>query len=90
MIGGGQAMIYNMGAKHLMAAILESAYTDYHGGKCRFSCPYLNTCTSESITQQQVAAKSFILSKWCEQICDGLDISWDLIKQKTVGKEPKI
>lgn len=68
-------MIDDMGAKRLIASILQKASEDYANDKgCPEWCSFKDSCEQNKFDANHCDAKRFIRSAWCATLCDGLNI----------------
>ena len=78
-----QVIFDNNGAKRLIASILSTAHSDIkHDKSCINTCCYKGTCELYFEDAKSKDAQKFIKTKWCETLCDGIDIDYDLFRSK--------
>ena len=67
--------IDDIGARRLIASILQRACDDYTSDKgCPEWCSFKDTCKLKQFDAEHCDAKHFIHSAWCATLCDGLNI----------------
>ena len=78
-------MLDDVGARRLIAAILQQAHDDYTKDKCPGWCVYINECADRD--RNQCEAKKFIKTAWFASLCDGVDVEPDKIRDKLYDKK---
>ena len=70
--------IDDIGARRLIASILQRACDDYTSDKgCPEWCSFKDSCVQSKFDAAHCDAKRFIHSAWCATLCDGLNIDYE-------------